>query len=61
LGSDVESVFANNGLDDPVDIAFDSTGHLYAAKFGNNTIEKFTLGGGGNVFASMGCEGLQNS
>jgi NAD(P)-dependent dehydrogenase (short-subunit alcohol dehydrogenase family) len=49
-----ESVFANNGLDDPAGLAFDKAGNLYVANAANNTIEEFTPGGGGNVFASTG-------
>jgi hypothetical protein len=40
-----------------VALAFDSAGNLYAANFGNNTIEKFTSGGVGTVFASTGLNG----
>lgn len=47
-----ESVFANNGLNVPTGLAFDAAGNLYAANSGNGTIEKFTIGGGGNLFAS---------
>ena len=33
-------------------IAFDSVGNLYAANWGNNTIERFTSGGDRSVFAT---------
>jgi hypothetical protein len=35
-------------------LAFDSAGNLYAANQGDNTIERFTPGGIGSVFASSG-------
>ena len=38
----------------PVGLAFDSAGNLYAANYDNNTIEKFTPGGVGSLFASTG-------
>ena len=41
-------------LDGPQGLAFDRAGNLYAANSGNNTIEKFTTGGVGTQFASIG-------
>jgi hypothetical protein len=35
-------------------LAFDSAGNLYAANGNNNTIEEFTPGGVGSVFANTG-------
>jgi hypothetical protein len=35
-------------------LAFDSAGNLYAAPYPNYTIEEFTPGGIGSVFASTG-------
>src|SRR6185295_5527437 len=46
-----------SGLSSPRGLAFDHAGNLYAANFGNNTIEKFTPGGIGSVFASSGLSG----
>ena len=37
------SVFANSGLNQPRELAFDSSGNLYAANYGNSTIVKFDL------------------
>ena len=50
----VETIFATTGLNNPAGIAFDRAGNLYVANGGNNTIEKFTPGGVGSVFASGG-------
>lgn len=50
----VESVFASTGLNDPQGLAFDASGNLYAASYGNSTIEKFSPGGVGSIFASAG-------
>ena len=36
----------------PLGLAFDSSGNLYAVMNGNQTIEKFTPGGVGSVFAT---------
>ena len=57
-GTDL-GVFASTGLNQPFGLAFDSAGNLYAANQGDggpgsNTIEKFTPGGIGSVFASSG-------
>ena len=49
----VGSVFASSGLNGPSGLAFDSAGNLYAANYGDNTVEKFTSGVG-SVFASSG-------
>jgi len=35
-------------------LAFDSAGNLYAANYGDSTIEKFTPGGVGSIFSSTG-------
>ena len=43
---------ASSGLSSPQGIAFDSAGNLYVANGGNGTIQKFTPGGVGSVFAS---------
>ncbi len=53
------TVFASSGLDDPEGLAFDSSGNLYVANYGNSTIMKFSASGGvlssnGTVFASGG-------
>ena len=48
-------MFATTGLNGPLGIAFDSSGNLYAANYdngGGNTIERFTPGGVGTVFAT---------
>ena len=45
------TVFANSGLSDPRGLAFDSADNLYVANSGTDTIEEFTPGGGGSVFA----------
>ena len=51
-GTDL-GAFTTTGLDDPTAMAFDSAGNLYAANFGNNTIEKFSPSGVDlGVFAS---------
>ena len=52
--SGAASVFASTGLSNPHDLAFDSSGNLYAANYTNSTIERFTPGGVGSVFASTG-------
>ncbi len=44
------------GLDDPIGLAFDSSGNLYVANNANNTIEKFDSNGNGTVFASSGLD-----
>ena len=41
-------------MNGPIGLAFDSAGNLYAANYGANTIEKFTPGGVGSVFANTG-------
>jgi DNA-binding beta-propeller fold protein YncE len=42
------------GLNAATGLAFDSAGNLYAANSGSSTIEKFTPGGVGSVFATTG-------
>ncbi len=51
-----ESTFAtaSSGLSDPHGVALDSSGNLYVANTGNGTIEKFSPGGQGSVFADLG-------
>jgi hypothetical protein len=51
------TAFASSGLDNPYGLAFDSSGNLYAANFGNNTIEKFDFFGNETVFAAAGLNG----
>ena len=41
----------------PRGLAFDAAGNLYAANYGDNTIQKFTTGGARSVFASTGLSG----
>jgi hypothetical protein len=41
-------------LNQPFGLAFDSAGNLYAANYGNNTIQKFTMAGFGSRFANTG-------
>lgn len=48
------SVFASTGLSQPRGIAFDGSGNLYAANFGNNTIEEFSPTGVASQYASTG-------
>jgi sugar lactone lactonase YvrE len=48
------TVFASSGLNLPYDLAFDSAGNLYASNTSGNTIEKFTSGGVGSLFATVG-------
>jgi hypothetical protein len=43
-----------SGLSRPFGLAFGSAGNLYAANYADNTIEKFTSGGVGSVFANTG-------
>ncbi len=45
-GADL-GVFASTGLNQPQGLAFDSTGNLFVANYGNNTIMKFTSDGVG--------------
>src|SRR5205085_383308 len=47
-------VFAIVGLSNPIGLAFDNSGNLYAANGGNNTIEKFAPNGTGSLFANTG-------
>ena len=42
------------GLSSPYGLAFDAAGNLFVANAGNNTIQMFTPGGVGSVFASTG-------
>jgi len=49
----IGTVFGSSGLNQPVGLAFDSEGNLYAANAGNRTIARFTPGGVGSVFASF--------
>lgn len=51
--SGVATVFANSGLYNPLALAFDSAGNLYAAN-ADNTIEKFNSSGVGTLFANSG-------
>jgi DNA-binding beta-propeller fold protein YncE len=41
-------------LSEPKGLAFDSSGNLFVANFGNSTIEEFNSSGHGTVFASSG-------
>ena len=41
-------------MNGPSGLAFDSAGNLYAANVNANTIERFTPGGVGSVFANTG-------
>jgi sugar lactone lactonase YvrE len=51
----VTSVFAALGLNaEPTGMAFDTSGNLYVANSGFETIDKITPGGAVSVFASMG-------
>jgi hypothetical protein len=50
------SLFASTGLDFPKGLAFDSSGNLYAANLGNNTIEEFAPNGTASLFASTGLD-----
>lgn len=50
----MHSVFSNTGLSDPLGLAFDGAGNLYAANGGTRTIEKFTPDGVASVFANTG-------
>ncbi len=43
-------------MNKPFGLAFDSAGNLFVANQGNNTIEKFTSGGVGSVFANTGLD-----
>lgn len=60
-GADL-GVFASTGLTGPEGLALDGAGNLFVANWGNNTIEKFTPGGIGSLFAAdsalSGPEGL---
>ena len=47
------TTFAGTGLNYPTDLAFDSAGNLYASNVAGSTIEKFTPGGVGSLFASV--------
>jgi hypothetical protein len=46
-------------LNQPFGLAFDGAGDLFVTNVGNNTIEEFTPGGIGSVFASSGLNGPQ--
>ena len=48
------TTFASYGAGPPHGLAFDAAGNLYVANNLSNTIEKFTPGGVGSVFASTG-------
>jgi hypothetical protein len=52
-------VFANasSGLSLPEGLALNSAGDLFVANYGNNTIEEFTPGGVGTIFANTGLNG----
>src|SRR5439155_17164728 len=45
---------ANSGLVNPVGLAFDSGGYLYAVNENNNSVEKFDTSGNGTLFATAG-------
>jgi sugar lactone lactonase YvrE len=49
-----ESLFANSNLDFPRGLAFGSSGTLFVADWGDNTIEEFSTNGVGAVFANTG-------
>lgn len=50
------TVFASLGLNVPLGLAFDTSGDLFVANHGNNTIEKFNSSGMGMVFANSGMD-----
>ena len=47
-------MFASTGLNNPIGLAFDGSGNLYAANANSGTIERFTPGGAASVFANTG-------
>jgi trimeric autotransporter adhesin len=51
------TLFADSGLDEPLDLTFDRAGNLFVANSGNNTIEEFNTSGVGTLFASAGLNG----
>ena len=51
LPSNAITTFAS-GLNEPLGITFDSSGNLYVALNGSNTIDKITPGGATSTFAS---------
>ncbi|MEI6236902.1 MAG: hypothetical protein WCT04_27910, partial [Planctomycetota bacterium] len=46
------STFVSTGLSNPIGLAFDSVGNLYASNFSANTVSKITPGGSVSTFAS---------
>jgi hypothetical protein len=46
------TTYAGTGMDGPDALVLDAAGKLYVANSGDHTIEKFTLGGAGTVFAT---------
>src|SRR5215467_12246859 len=56
-GADLGPFAAHTGLSLPNGLAFDASGNLYVANYGDNTIEKFTPDGVGSVFANTGLNG----
>ncbi len=47
---------SNPGLNEPWGLAFDGSGNLYVANYGNNTIEEFNSSGTGAIFANTGLD-----
>lgn len=54
-------VFVNSHLDNAIDLAFDSTGKLYAANYDNSTVTQFDRNGQylSTIGASSGLQGVQ--
>ena len=52
--SGVGTVFATNGLNSPVGLAFDSAGNLYVGKYNSDIVEKFDTNGNSSVFTTTG-------
>jgi sugar lactone lactonase YvrE len=50
----IGGVWADTGLSGPNGLAFDSSGSLYVANYGNNTIEAFDSSGTGSLFTGSG-------
>ena len=51
------STFVSSGLSEPFGLAFDASGNLYVANYGNSTISKVTPGGTVSTFVSSGLSG----